>query len=323
MAKYPGGTWLGQTNNNSGKFKKGEPKLIVMHYTAAGSGKASASYLMGPHKPSSSAHFVVDRDGMVLQISDTEYVTWHAGKSRWRGVIGINPHAIGIEIANHGWDYKGADAIVARHKNGGPIQKWEPYTALQIAAVKKLTRWLLEFHPTIREIVGHDDIAPGRKSDPGPAFPMAEFQELIHEQRPVTVGTVVAKGAPIGASFYGVVTPADDRSGSRSAPDSLVWYKSPVLWGIAVSAIFKLAALAGWRQLPPGQEQEVVVVVSMLASLVGDVVAGHGRIVSPAQPVTMADRSPPPTIEQPTEQDHDEPLAGALDPLVSPLDGKR
>lgn len=311
MARYPGGIWIGQTKNVSGRFAGGEPKLIVMHYTAAGSGKASALYLFSPHKPPSSAHFVVDRDGTIFQISDTGMVTWHAGHSQWRGVIGINPHAIGIEIANHGWDYKGADAIVARHKNGGPIQKWEPYTAAQLAAVKKLTNWLLlEAHPTIREIVGHDDIAPGRKSDPGPAFPMEDFHALVHAKPMVARGTAAA---PIGVSFYGVVTPADDRSGSRSEPNTLVWYKSPVLWGVAISVLFKLAALVGYN-LPASQEQEWAVVASMLASLVGDAIAAHARVVSPVQPVTLAARSPPPTVEQPTEQDHDEPAPGLPDP---------
>jgi N-acetylmuramoyl-L-alanine amidase len=193
---------LGQTPNNSGPFGKGEPKFLVMHYTAGGDGEESAKYLHKPHKPASSAHFVIDRDGSVIQISDTNRVTWHAGKSFWRGVSGLNGHAIGLEIANYGYWRTGikpatqaqaesAGWLKARHKNGGGELLWEPYPEAQMAAVEELTAWILTTHPTIREIVGHDDISPGRKSDPGPAFPMERFQDLLHpmDSSPATTTT--------------------------------------------------------------------------------------------------------------------------------------
>lgn len=192
MSKYPGNKVdLGQTKNNSGKFKAGEPKFLVMHYTAGGGGKGSANFLFGPHKPGSSAHFVVDRNGDVYQISDTGVVTWHAGESLWRGIQFLNSHSIGIEIANYGYwrpgispktqtAAKAAGWLEAVHKNGGPTRFWEPYPEAQMVAVERLTAWILETHPTIKEIVGHDDIAPGRKTDPGPAFPMHRFTDILH-----------------------------------------------------------------------------------------------------------------------------------------------
>ena len=182
---------LGQTANNSGKFKAGEPKFLVQHYTAGGDGAASAKYLFGKHSPASSAHFVVDRNGDVIQISDTNMITWHAGNSFWRGISSLNSHSIGIEIANYGYWRPGirpATAAAAesdgwlkmKHKNGGPEYLWEPYLEPQLKAVEELTKWILKTHPTIREIVGHDDIAPKRKIDPGPAFPMLRFQNLMN-----------------------------------------------------------------------------------------------------------------------------------------------
>ena len=191
----------GQTKNNSGKFKAGEPKYLVMHYTAGGGGKGSADFLFAPHSPASSAHFVVDRNGDVYQISDTGYVTWHAGKSLWRGISGLNSHAIGIEIANYGYWRPGitpktaalaetAGWLKAKHKNGGPEYLWEPYPEAQILAVIELSKWILENHKTIKEIVGHDDIAPGRKIDPGPLFPMHRFVDLLS---PRSEGSVIPK----------------------------------------------------------------------------------------------------------------------------------
>ncbi|SFH14326.1 N-acetylmuramoyl-L-alanine amidase [Methylobacterium gossipiicola] len=203
--RYPGATWLGQTKNNSGPFKPDQPKFLVMHYTAGGDGRASADFLFRPHSPASSAHFVVDRDGSVYQISDLKLITWHAGKSAWRGLTFLNRYSIGIEFANFGYlrktqdptrwligatEYRSTyrdlpdvftdDVVVSAHKNGGAEMGWEPYPAAQIRSGVALTAWILGQCPGIREIVGHDDIAPKRKSDPGPAFPMQTFMSVLH-----------------------------------------------------------------------------------------------------------------------------------------------
>jgi N-acetylmuramoyl-L-alanine amidase len=183
MAKYPEAIDLGQTPNSSGNFRSGEPKFLVQHYTAGGGGEGSAKFLFSPHSPASSAHFVVDRDGKVWQLSDTGKITWHAGRSLWRGISMLNSHAIGIEYANYGYWRAGIpkfdEPLRAKHKNGGPELLWEHYPEEQILSGLKLSAWILSQHKTIREIVGHDDIAPGRKSDPGPAFPMHRFQDLL------------------------------------------------------------------------------------------------------------------------------------------------
>lgn len=214
MPAYPGNKKdYGQTKNNSGKFKAGEPRFLVMHYTAGGNGKSSADYLFNAHSPASSAHFVVDRNGDVYQLSDIGYVTWHAGKSFWRGLSFLNSHSIGIEIANYGfWRPNITPAtqdaalkagwVKAKHKNGGGELLWEPYPENQLIAVMNLSKWILQQVKSIREIVGHDDIAPGRKSDPGPAFPMRRFQDLLN---PRSEGSVIPKEVK---SEVEVITPA-------------------------------------------------------------------------------------------------------------------
>jgi len=196
-ARYPTAQWLGQTPNNGGKFKAGQPTILVCHYTAGGAGLDSANYLM-KSAAEASAPFVIDRDGAVLQISEIDLVNWHAGKSAWKGLTKLNAYSIGLEFANLGYmkkvggkwmtgaskfqsEYTGTNGVIeAAHKNDPTkIQGWEKYPDVQIVAGLALAEWLLTQFPTIKEVVGHDDISPGRKSDPGPAFPMGRFQALF------------------------------------------------------------------------------------------------------------------------------------------------
>lgn len=196
-ARYAKAKWLGQTPNNGGEFAAGQPQFLVCHYTAGGSGLDSANYLMKPESKAS-APFVVERDGTVYQISEIDLVNWHAGKSEWKGISGLNKYSVGIEFANLGFmkkvggkwmtgasnfksEYKGTSGVIeAAHKNEPTrVQGWEAYPEAQIVAGLELAAWLIVQFPTIKEVVGHDDIAPGRKSDPGPAFPIDRFQALV------------------------------------------------------------------------------------------------------------------------------------------------
>lgn len=98
-----------------------------------------------------SAHFFIARSGKVSQFVSTLERAWHAGASSFDGVDNCNDYSIGVEL-------EGSDEI--------------PYTDAQYAALIKLTRTLQESFPhlTRQRIVGHDQIAPGRKTDPGSAF---------------------------------------------------------------------------------------------------------------------------------------------------------
>lgn len=103
-----------------------------------------------------SSHFLIRRDGALVQFVACAKRAWHAGASTWRGRERCNDFSIGIEL-------EGTDDI--------------PYTAQQYATLARLTRALRRRYP-IADIVGHRDIAPGRKTDPGPAFDWARYRRL-------------------------------------------------------------------------------------------------------------------------------------------------
>ena len=101
-----------------------------------------------------SAHFFLRRDGSLLQFVSCNERAWHAGVSRWRGRERCNDFSIGIEI-------EGADAV--------------PYTERQYVRLARLLGELRAAYPALRGVAGHDEIAPGRKTDPGPAFDWPRF----------------------------------------------------------------------------------------------------------------------------------------------------
>ncbi len=130
------------------------PRLIVLHYTGMTSCAAARARLCDPGAKVS-AHFLISETGQVDQLVAEEDRAWHAGISSWKGQDDVNTRSIGIEIANSG------------HEWGYPAFPGE-----QIDAVIALTRTLAERYdmpPTA--IVGHSDIAPERKEDPGEKFP--------------------------------------------------------------------------------------------------------------------------------------------------------
>ena len=163
------------------------PRFLVLHYTAGRSAASSIASLC-THKPqgNASAHLVLARDGSITQLAPFDVVTWHAGISQWDGVVGLNNASIGIEIDNAGalervgdrfvaWfgaEVTADDVMLAAHKHGGPVRPWHAYTEAQIGRCLELAEVLVQRYG-IAEILGHDDIARGRKLDPGPAFPLA------------------------------------------------------------------------------------------------------------------------------------------------------
>ncbi len=104
-----------------------------------------------------SAHFLVRRDGRIIQFVPCLRRAWHAGVSTWRGRTRCNDFSLGIEL-------EGSD--------------FEPFTELQYAALARLSRRLMRTYP-ITDIVGHSDIAPDRKTDPGPFFDWSKYKEQL------------------------------------------------------------------------------------------------------------------------------------------------
>ena len=102
-----------------------------------------------------SAHYLIDYDGSIYRLVPDEKRAWHAGLSTWQGIDNVNDYSIGIEIQN-----KGVTTT--------PV---EPYTALQMDALVQLLRYLTKLHNIKpHNIIGHCDIAPERKIDPGEHF---------------------------------------------------------------------------------------------------------------------------------------------------------
>ena len=128
--------------------------VLVLHYTELPL-KESLDILSDDKREGRvSAHYVLDLDGTVYRLVPEERTAWHAGKSWWRGREALNATSIGIEIVNLHGD---------RHD----------YPPQQIAALIELCKAILERHPHIepRNVLGHSDIAPQRKIDPGRRFP--------------------------------------------------------------------------------------------------------------------------------------------------------
>ncbi|WP_182085852.1 N-acetylmuramoyl-L-alanine amidase [Aureimonas sp. ME7] len=131
-----------------------KPELLILHYTGMQTGEAAIQRLTDPASEVS-AHYVVEEDGRIVQLVPEARRAWHAGVSSWAGRGDVNSRSIGIEIVNPG------------HEFG-----YRPFPTAQVSAVIELcrdcvTRWSIAPH----SILGHSDIAPDRKEDPGELFP--------------------------------------------------------------------------------------------------------------------------------------------------------
>lgn len=152
-------------------------RFLVVHFTSGASAESSIEFWRTPAAKGACAHIVIDRDGTVYQCRPFNKTCGHAGVSKWKGFTGLNACSIGIELANAGDDSKLASRwsklplVSAKHKNGGPLKKWEAYPVAQIAACEAVAKALVARYK-LDDVIGHDDIAPARKNDPGPAFPM-------------------------------------------------------------------------------------------------------------------------------------------------------
>lgn len=186
---------LNTPNQNTGTIT---PKFLVIHYTAGNSFESSVSWLTNKTSEAS-AHLVIGRDGKIAQLGAFNKRLWHAGTSRWANLTDLNTHSIGIELDNSGRLSKEGDKYVnaskriikpeeivfATHKNETREAAWHNYPIAQLEALKAVSLLIVR-HYNLIEILGHEDIAPGRKSDPGPAFPMASFAAGIFGRNEAT-----------------------------------------------------------------------------------------------------------------------------------------
>jgi N-acetylmuramoyl-L-alanine amidase len=180
-----------ETTKTSGKFRTGLPDTIIMHFTAGRDAKSSIRTLADP-SVKASAHLVIGRDNSITQMVPFDTISWHAGKSSWEDRIGLNKYSIGIEIDNAGrldkqgeeylsWfkkSYKPEEVFEGTHRNEDSSTYWHRYTEKQVEIVESITKMLVDSYG-IKTILGHEEISPGRKTDPGPAFPLDNMRNNI------------------------------------------------------------------------------------------------------------------------------------------------
>jgi N-acetylmuramoyl-L-alanine amidase len=139
--------------NHDERPAPGAVDLLVMHYTDMPDAEAALARLCDP-AAAVSAHYVIDEDGTTYRLVPEARRAWHAGRSRWRGRDGVNAFSVGIELVNPG------------HSHG-----YRPFPQAQMAALRDLARDVVDRHGiSLRNVVGHSDVAPGRKIDPGHLF---------------------------------------------------------------------------------------------------------------------------------------------------------
>jgi N-acetylmuramoyl-L-alanine amidase len=157
------------------------PDMLVLHYTGMSDAKKACRWLCDPTSKVS-CHYLVEESGAVIQMVDEDMRAWHAGVSSWKGQQDLNSCSIGIEIQNSG------------HAAGYP-----DFPEAQMLSVIALCRDILArhtIHPT--RVLGHSDIAPGRKIDPGEKFDWARLHShgIGHWVRPEPIkgGTFLQMG---------------------------------------------------------------------------------------------------------------------------------
>ncbi len=162
--------------------------LIVLHYTGMDSAEAALCRLCDTETELSS-HYLIARDGTVYRLVDEEYRAWHAGAGSWAGHEDINSRSIGIELDNDG--------------NG-------PFDEPLMAALETLLEDLLERHDLpAKAVIGHSDMAPDRKSDPGPYF---DWERLAKKGLSIWPEPAMRGDFMRDASYFGYPADRDEAS---------------------------------------------------------------------------------------------------------------
>jgi N-acetylmuramoyl-L-alanine amidase len=225
-----------------------EPAYVVVHYTAGSSAESSIEWLTDKASRAS-AHVVVGRDGSMTQLVGFDRRAWHAGRSEWKERVGLNAWSFGIELDNGGpleprgdggWytafgaRVRDEEVIQAAHPHGGPVRGWQVYPTTQLLTAAAVANLLVR-HYDLEDVLGHDDVAPGRKTDPGPAFPMATFRARV-------LGRADEEPQPLPLAQ--TTTALNIRTGPGTRFDKLA--ASPLPAGTKVEV---LAESDAWRQV--------------------------------------------------------------------------
>ncbi|MAW82713.1 MAG: N-acetylmuramoyl-L-alanine amidase [Parvularcula sp.] len=189
--------------------------MVILHYTGMPTGAEALARLQSP-EAKVSAHYLVEENGDVYKLVDEAMRAWHAGVGSWQGDIGINARSIGIEIVNpgHEWGYR-------------------DFPDSQIASVIALLKEIRTRHNVrAHHVLGHSDVAPRRKEDPGEKFPWARLAReglaLAPYDGPAEAGLSIAYEDALAAlSAIGYDAPQGDHASAllafqrRFCPQSL------------------------------------------------------------------------------------------------------
>ena len=147
-------------NFDEKKRKKLSIKYIVFHYTGMKSENGAIKRLT-KIQSEVSCHYFIKNDGNIVSLVPDLYTAWHAGKSSWKNIKSLNKHSIGIEISNPG------------HEHG-----YKNFSKNQIKSLVKLSKFLIKkYNIKKNNILGHSDISPERKMDPGEKFPWEKLSK--------------------------------------------------------------------------------------------------------------------------------------------------
>ena len=136
------------------KRKKKKIKFIIFHYTGMKK-ENDAIQKLTSHKSKVSCHYFIKKNGEILTLVPDLYIAWHAGTSSWKNFKSINKYSLGIEISNPGHNFK-----------------YVKFNKKQIKSLLRLTKYLVKkYKIKSKYILGHSDISPDRKKDPGEKFP--------------------------------------------------------------------------------------------------------------------------------------------------------
>ena len=136
------------------KRKQNQIKFIIFHYTGMKKESEAINRLIDPNSKVSS-HYVIKKNGEIVVLVPDAYIAWHAGISYWKKIKSLNKNSIGVEIANPGHDFK-----------------YKKFSKAQINGLVNLSKFLIKkYKIKSKNILGHSDIAPERKKDPGEKFP--------------------------------------------------------------------------------------------------------------------------------------------------------
>lgn len=183
------------------------PRAIILHDTAGALRPFSSVEWFASKQCGTSAHFVVERDGTITQMVPTNKKAFHAGQSKWKGIVGLNSCSVGIEIVspgkldNSGNAYFGkaadpAEIVALNSKAHGGPGYWLPYTPEQTTSVVAICRAVVEEYPDCNEILTHYEISPGRKIDVGPQFPLEDVRKAVFDPPPEAIEETTPAPSP-------------------------------------------------------------------------------------------------------------------------------